>query len=111
MELNRKLKQLLPSNIFLAAGIVQMDSDKGTATIWSGAVPDIFILGKKGKQLLPSNIFLAAGIVQMDSDKGTATIWSGAVPDIFILGKKGGVKKRLKSRNLPLGVVDNNTLG
>ena len=68
-------------------------------------------LNRKLKQLLPSNIFLAAGIVQMDSDKGTATIWSGAVPDIFILGKEGGVKKRLKSRNLPLGVVDNDTLG
>jgi len=47
----------------------------------------------------------------MDSDNGTATIWSGAIPDIFILGKEGGVKKRIKSRNLPLGVVDNDTLG
>ena len=68
-------------------------------------------LNRKLKKLLPSNIFLAAGIVQVDSDKGTATIWSGAVPDIFILGKEGGVKKRLESRNLPLGVVDNDTLG
>ena len=68
-------------------------------------------LNRKLKQLLPSNIFLAAGIVQMDSANGTATIWSGAVPDIFVLGKEGGVKNRIKSRNLPLGVVDNDTLG
>jgi serine phosphatase RsbU (regulator of sigma subunit)/anti-sigma regulatory factor (Ser/Thr protein kinase) len=68
-------------------------------------------LNRKLKQLLPPNIFLAAAMVQLDSDKGMATIWSGAVPDIFVLGKEGGVKNRFKSRNLPLGVVDNELLG
>ena len=83
-----------------------------TMTAMGNAINEIAMeLNRKLKKLLPSNIFLAAGIVQVDSDKGTATIWSGAVPDIFILGKEGGVKKRVKSRNLPLGVVDNDTLG
>ena len=67
-------------------------------------------LNRKLKEMLPANIFLAAALVQMDTAGGTATVWSGAVPDIFILENEGGVKKRLKSRNLPLGVVDNDTL-
>jgi len=68
-------------------------------------------LNRRLKELLPANIFLAAALIQMDTVGRTATVWSGAVPDIFILESDGGVKKRLKSRNLPLGVVDNGTLG
>jgi two-component system, HptB-dependent secretion and biofilm response regulator len=68
-------------------------------------------LNRKLKELLPANMFLAAGLVRMDSAKSTATVWTGAVPDLFILGKEGGVKKRLMSRNFPLGVVDNDMLG
>ena len=67
-------------------------------------------LNRKLKELLPANIFLAAGLVQMDTAQGTATVWAGAIPDLFVLGKEGGLKKRLKSRNLPLGVVDNDML-
>ena len=82
-----------------------------TMTARGNAINEIAMeLNRKLKGLLPANIFLAAALVEMDSARGTATIWSGAVPDIFILGKEGGVKKRIKSRNLPLGVVDNYSL-
>jgi len=95
-----------------AMGAIPVSEIFYTMTTRGHSINEIVMeLNRKLKQLLPPNIFLAAVIVQMDSDKGTATIWSGAVPDVFILGKEGGVKKRLKSRNLPLGVVDNDTLG
>jgi len=68
-------------------------------------------LNRKLKRLLPSNIFLAAVLVRMDSARCAATVWSGAVPDIFIIEREGGLKKRIRSRNLPLGVVDNDMLG
>ena len=68
-------------------------------------------LNQKLKELLPANIFLAAGLVQLGSAGDAATVWMGAIPDLFILGNEGGVKKRLISRNLPLGVVNNDTLG
>ncbi len=76
------------------------------------ALNDIVLeLNRKLKELLPPNIFLAAGLIQMDGKKRTAIVWSGAVPDIYVLDREGGIKKRLRSRNLPLGVVDNQTLG
>ncbi len=67
-------------------------------------------INEKLKQLLPSSLFLAAGIVQVDSRNGAISVWIGAFPDAYVVGKEGGIKKRLRSRNLPLGVVDNDTL-
>jgi hypothetical protein len=43
--------------------------------------------------------------MQLDSARGPLTLWNGALPDVVVVGREGGIKNRLKSRNVPLGVV------
>ncbi len=59
--------------------------------------------------MLPVNQFLAGCLLELDNVRGSLTVWSGAIPDVLVLKKEGGIKYRLKSKNLPLGVVGNNT--
>jgi anti-sigma regulatory factor (Ser/Thr protein kinase) len=67
-------------------------------------------INHKLKATLPSVIFLAACLTELNYEKGTLTVWNGGIPDMLVVGKNGGIKNRLPSRHLPLGVVDNNKL-
>ncbi len=55
--------------------------------------------------MLPANQFLAACLLDLDSNVGSLTIWNGAIPDVVVINTEGDIKYRLKSRNIPLGVV------
>ena len=44
-EINRKLREILPTGRFLAAGLVELDAEHTVATIWNGGLPDIYIRG------------------------------------------------------------------
>jgi serine phosphatase RsbU (regulator of sigma subunit) len=67
-------------------------------------------INHKLKATLPSVIFLAACFTELNYEKGTLTVWNGGIPDMLVIGKNGGIKNRLPSRHLPLGVVDNTKL-
>jgi DNA-binding response OmpR family regulator len=62
-------------------------------------------MNKKLNAALPTGLFLAVCLIQLDSARGTLTLWNGALPDVVVVGREGGIKNRLKSRNVPLGVV------
>ena len=75
------------------------------------AVP-LFVeeINLKLKRFLPTGFFLCACLIEADHEANRLTIWNGGIPDSLIIGKNGTIKKRLKSKHLPLGIVDNNKL-
>lgn len=46
VEINQRLKQLLPTGMFLAATLMQLDPHSSTATIWNGGFPDVLITNR-----------------------------------------------------------------
>jgi len=50
-ELNRKLFYLLPTEIFFAASLFELNIEKKTLKIWNGGLPDIFIKSLKSKDV------------------------------------------------------------
>jgi CheY-like chemotaxis protein len=42
--INRKLKQILPANIFCAACLLAIDALEGKLTVWNGGFPDVLIV-------------------------------------------------------------------
>ncbi|MBF0573986.1 MAG: fused response regulator/phosphatase, partial [Desulfamplus sp.] len=70
----------------------------------------VFQINKRLKELLPPSVFLCASILEINLSEQLMTVWSGGMPDIFVVGKNGGIKNRIKSSNLPLGVLKNERL-
>ena len=62
---------------------------------------------RKLKNVLPTGLFLCACFIELDYTRGILTVWNGGLPDAMIIGRQGGIKKRLSSTHLPLGVVSN----
>jgi CheY-like chemotaxis protein/anti-sigma regulatory factor (Ser/Thr protein kinase) len=50
VEINRRLYATLHPEIFCAACLVELDPERSTATIWNGAMPDVFIVDAQGGQ-------------------------------------------------------------
>ncbi len=63
-------------------------------------------INDKLRELLPRDHFLAAAFAAIDPIEGTATVWNGGVPDVLVRGPHGGIRHRVPSRHLPLGVLD-----
>lgn len=70
----------------------------------------VFEINRKLKELLPPSVFLCAAIIEFSSSERSMTVWSGGMPDILVVDKNGGIKQRIKSRNLPLGVLKSERL-
>jgi CheY-like chemotaxis protein len=43
IKLNRKLKRTLPTGLFCAASLVELDARRGSAAIWNGGLPDVLV--------------------------------------------------------------------
>ncbi len=70
-EINRKLKSVLPPNLFFAAVLVEMDRGGGLASVWNGGVPDVLVMGANGtKQRIPSD-HLPLGIIAHEHFDGS----------------------------------------
>lgn len=64
LELNRKVYAKLPTNLFLAACLVEVDPLTGTATVWNGGVPDALIVGPDGVRARAKSCNLPLGVVE-----------------------------------------------
>ncbi|MBF0396375.1 MAG: SpoIIE family protein phosphatase [Desulfobacterales bacterium] len=72
------------------------------------SIEDILLtMNQKLKNILPTGIFLSACMVEMDSKRRTIKIWNGGLPDVLIVSMQGEIKKRISSKNFPLGLLDN----
>jgi CheY-like chemotaxis protein len=65
-EINKKLKATLPSGLFMAACILDIDADSGQFHVWNGGMPDILIRGDKTVVRIPSR-HLPLGVVQNEN--------------------------------------------
>ena len=63
-EINQKLKELLPAELFLAACLLELDVSGASLAVWNGGIPDVLIRAAHGKELrrLPSR-HLPLGVV------------------------------------------------
>ncbi|MBF0100220.1 MAG: fused response regulator/phosphatase [Desulfobacterales bacterium] len=59
------------------------------------------------KENLPTGLFLSACLIELDELNGEMQVFNAGMPDIFVLRDQGGIKQRIKSSHLPLGIVDN----
>ena len=64
-------------------------------------------INQKLKATLPTGVFCAACFLELDATYKTLAVWNGGIPDVLISRPGGGLPRRLQSRHLPLGVVDN----
>ncbi len=65
-EINRKLKSVLPTGLFLCACIIELDLSRGILTIWNGGLPDVLVVADGSiKRRLPS-AHLPLGVLSND---------------------------------------------
>lgn len=67
-------------------------------------------MNAKLKEMLPTGLYLAACLLELEFATGTLTVWNGGIPDALVVGRQGGIKSRIPSRHVPLGVISNNQL-
>ena len=67
-------------------------------------------INAKLKETLPTHLYLAACLLELEFSTGTLTVWNGGIPDGLVVGRQGGIKSRLPSRHVPLGVINNDQL-
>ena len=63
-------------------------------------------INKKLKRILPVGVFCCASMVDVSFRKRSAEVWVGGIPDVLVFRAKERLVEPLKSRHLPLGVVD-----
>lgn len=61
----------------------------------------------KLKGILPVGFFCCAVMVELSFDRHSMSVWMGGVPDCLLLHSATGEIDVLQSRNLPLGVLNN----
>ena len=67
-------------------------------------------MNAKLRETLPIGMYLAACLLELEFSSGTLTVWNGGIPDVLVVGRQGGIKNRLSSSHLPLGVISNDEL-
>lgn len=80
VEINYRLKKLLPTGMFLATALVQIDSECHLVRAWNGGLPDIYIYGEKDGIRRIASMHLPIGIVDgedFDSDVGVFEVTPG----------------------------------
>ena len=67
-------------------------------------------LNQQLKESIPIGRFVAATLVSLDEVTQTGEIWVGGTPSAFMFDRWGRRTHEFLSTNLPLGIVDNQTL-
>jgi CheY-like chemotaxis protein len=94
-----------------AVGAIPVSDIFYSMTAKGYAISDIVAeVNSKLKTILPTGIFYAACLLAFDATYSTLTVWNGGIPDILVRRPHGTGLRRLVSRHLPLGVVDNTRL-
>ena len=62
-EINDQLVDLLPTEVFLAAVVMELDDATGRLSIWNGGIPDVLVRGADGLRGVVSSSHLPLGLV------------------------------------------------
>jgi len=65
-KINRQLKALLPTGLFLCACLIELDYTSDKIHVWNGGLPDLIIRGKGGRKKRISSKHLPMGILSDD---------------------------------------------
>ena len=89
-ELNRQLRATMPSGRFVAASLLRIDDEAGSAQIWQGGMPDILIVGADGRlkdRFAAANVPL--GITDFDDEMANLVSVEFKRGDQFVLFSDG----------------------
>ncbi|MER2493349.1 SpoIIE family protein phosphatase [Catenovulum sediminis] len=57
-------------------------------------------------QLLPDDMFCAACIIELSCSAKAASVWSGGMPDVLIVNDELGVRHKIQSQHMALGILE-----
>lgn len=57
-------------------------------------------------RLLPDDMFCAACIIELSTHGKALSIWSGGMPDILLINQKEGIKQRIPSQHMAMGILE-----
>lgn len=85
-EINRRVYSTLHPEIFCAACLVELDPERTTATVWNGAMPDVFVVNTAtGEQRRVKSSHQALGVIPDDKfDRRTEILSIGEHDRIFL---------------------------
>ena len=63
-------------------------------------------LNSKARGWLPRDRFVAATLIEINEREQTLKVWNGGNPDVLLVDPDGTVRQFWRSRNLPLGILD-----
>ncbi len=67
-------------------------------------------INKKLREKLPTGLFMACALVHHDPAAGRLEVFNCGLPDVLVVDRRGGLKARIPSANLPLGVIGSEEL-
>ncbi|AJQ96322.1 ATP-binding SpoIIE family protein phosphatase [Gynuella sunshinyii] len=67
-------------------------------------------INRKLRRILPVGIFCCGTMIELDYFDGIARIWVGGTPDAMVYSCEDDSIRSIPSKNLPLGVVDNESI-
>ena len=105
-EINRKLKQILPPEIYCAACIIEFHVNQGQCKVFNGGLPDIILLDKEGqiKQKIAANQ-IPLGVVEDSRLQVSPELFRVESTDCLIASTYGIVKVR--NQNHEIFGIDN----
>ncbi len=90
IEINRKLKELLPVGVFCCATMVDMDFKTKTVEIWNGGMPDNYLYQIAERRIIAiQSRHLALGILPVEQFKATTDIYPMRNGDRFFMWSDG----------------------
>ena len=67
----------------------------------------LYEINHKIHHLLPKGRFLAVNLIHINKNEGYMEILNAGMPDVLHYNKKTGIKNRILSQNIPLGIIGN----
>lgn len=67
-------------------------------------------INRKLRMTLPVGRFMAACALELSPMRDRAVVWNGGIPDVLVWSSGQGLKARLPSTQLPLGVLENDQI-
>ncbi|VAW93122.1 Serine phosphatase RsbU, regulator of sigma subunit / Serine-protein kinase RsbW [hydrothermal vent metagenome] len=94
IEINSRLKNLLPTGMFLAAVLVDVDEKEQRVSIWNGGLPDMYVFSHKDNKIseVVASSSLPLGVVESNSLNTTETILKLNSGDSIIVHSDGVIE-------------------
>ncbi len=63
-EINKKLKNVLPTGLFLCACLLEIDLTRGILSMWNGGLPDVLVANNEGIKVKLTSNHVPLGVVE-----------------------------------------------